>query len=178
MKRNMLKICSVSLLMLFLLSQTSYALNNVASDISIVKTTMKDNQKPNPPVITGPLSGKIRATYNYNFLLTDPDGDSLTTILIEWGGTGYDNTTYICWICSGSGPKPNGTIFVADHSWTTAGNYSIRAKVWDTQNNESDWGTLSVTMPYSYNKPIPHILELLFQRFPHAFPILQHLLGY
>ena len=83
MKRNMLKICSVSLLMLFLLSQTSYALNNVASDTSIVKTTMKDNQKPNPPVITGPLSGKIRAIYNYNFTLTDPDGDGLITILIE-----------------------------------------------------------------------------------------------
>jgi hypothetical protein len=177
MKRKMLKICSVSLLMLVLLSQTSYALNNVASDPSVVKTAM-DNQKPNPPVITGPLSGKIRGIYGYNFTLTDPDGDSLTKILIEWGGTGDDNTTYICWSCSSSGPKPNGTIFVADHSWTTAGNYSIRAKIWDTQNNESDWGTLSVTMPYLYNKPIPHILELLFARFPHAFPILRQLLGY
>jgi hypothetical protein len=178
MKRNMLKICSVSLLMLFLLSQTSYALTNVASDTSIVKTTIKDNQKPNPPVITGPFSGKIREIYGYNFTLTDPDGDSLIKILIEWGGTGDDNTTYICWTCSSSGPKPNGTIFVADHSWATAGNYSIRAKIWDTQNNESDWGTLSVTMPCSYNIPFMQFWMKLFERFPNAFPILRHILGY
>jgi hypothetical protein len=173
----MLKICSVLLLMLFLLSQTSYALNNVASDTSIVKTTMKDNQKPNPPEITGPPSGKINTWYYYNFFLTDPDGDYLKAIQIEWGGLGSDNTTYICWLCEG-GPLPNGTIFQYGHNWGNTGNYTIRAKVWDIQDNESDWGTLTVTMPCSYNKPVPQFLELLFQRFPNGFPILRHLMGY
>ena len=178
MKRNALKICGAVLLMVVLLSQTSYALSNIHNNTSGVETITKDNQKPNPPVITGPTSGKIRGIYSYNFTLTDPDGDDLIQILIEWGGTGNDNTTLICWLCGGGGPKPNGTIFVADHSWTTTGDYTIRAKVWDIQYNESDWGTLAVTMPHSYTTPIPHFFELLFQRFPHAFPILRHLLGY
>ena len=37
---------------------------------------------------------------------------------------------------------------------------------------------LPITMPYSYNKPILQFLDVLFQRFPHAFPILRQLLGY
>jgi hypothetical protein len=37
---------------------------------------------------------------------------------------------------------------------------------------------LPITMPYSFNKPILPFLELLFQRFPHTFPILRQLLGY
>jgi hypothetical protein len=177
MRRNGLKICSIVVMMLFLLTETAYALHTVTSNTPPAKTSMMDNRNPNPPEITGPLSGEINKIYGYNFLLTDPDGDNLTAILIEWGGTGIDNTTYICWTCGG-GFQPNGTIFVADHSWSTAGTYSIRAKVWDTQENESDWGTLSVTMPFSYHNAVPHILELLFQRFPHAFPILRHIIGY
>lgn len=174
MRKNIGKICSVLFLMLILVSETSYALSTVTKNTS---TIMTENQNPNPPEITGPLTGKSKKIYNYNFLLTDPDGDSLTSILIEWGGTGSDNTTYICWTCGGN-PKPNGTIFVASHSWSTPGTYTIRAKVWDTLNNESDWGTLTVTMPYSYNRPIPSIWERLLERFPYAFPILRHLFGY
>ncbi len=174
MRKNRGKIFVVIFLMLIFVSETAYALTTVTKNIS---TKMTDNQNPNPPEITGPLSGKSKTIYNYNFLLTDPDGDSLTEILIEWGGTGVDNTTYICWTCGGS-PKPNGTVFVASHSWSTAGTYTIRAKIWDTLHNESDWGTLTVTMPYSYPGPTPSFWERLFERFPHAFPILRHVTGY
>lgn len=177
MKRTIGKICILSVLILFLVSQTSTALTHYTIDTTTVKTSMQDNQNPNPPVITGPLSGKINKIYSYDFLLTDPDGDSLTKILIEWGYSGIDNITYVCFTCGGS-PKPNGTIFTASHSWTTTGNYIIRAKVWDTQNNESDWGTLSVAMPFSYAKPLPPLVEILFQRYPNAFPILRSLFGY
>ena len=177
MKRNMLKICSISLLLLFLLSGTSPALNNIINNTSIVKASWMDNEKPNPPEITGPTSGKINTRYFYNFLLTDPDGDYLKAIQIEWGGWDSDNTTYICWLCEG-GPLPNGTIFEYGHSWGSTGNFTIRSKVWDIQDNESDWGTLTVTMPYSYNKPVPQFLKLLFQLFPHAFPLLRRLMGY
>jgi|GEM_PF-2842988 len=178
MRRNSGILLSVIFLLMFVFSEATSALAILPSSTIPVKTALNENQKPNPPVITGPLSGKIRTIYGYNFTLTDPDGDSLSKILIEWGGTGEYNTTYICWSCTSSGPKPNGTIFVADHSWTSTGNYSIRAKIWDTQNNESDWGTLSVTMPYIFPRPIPQFLELLFQRFPHAFPFLRQLMGY
>jgi len=162
MKRTIGKIGSIVFLMLIIFSGTSYAL-------------MTENHNPNPPVITGPLNGNSDKIYNYNFLLTDPDGDDLTAISIEWGGTDAGNYTYICWTCSG-GNKPNGSIFVASHSWSSPGTYTIRAKIYDTYNNESDWGTLTVTMPYSFNIPHQSFWERLFERFPNAFPILRHLL--
>ena len=177
MKGRVLKIYSILVLMLFIVSETSYALSTINSSNSIAKGTWMENRNPNPPEITGPTSGEINTIYPYNFLLTDPDGDPLKAIQIEWGGLGSDNTTYICWICDGS-PKPNGTIFEYSHIWKKTGTYTIRAKIWDLQGNESDWGTLSVTMPYSYNILFMTILERFFELFPHAFPILRHLMGY
>jgi hypothetical protein len=174
MKRTLGKIGSILFLMLIVISQTSCALTTVSKNTSMM---MMENHNPNPPVITGQTNGKSGNFYNYNFLLTDPDGDDLTAIRIDWGGTGAGNTTYICWTCSG-GNKPNGTIFVQTHSWSYDGTFTIRAKIYDTSNNESNWGTLTVTMPSTYNIPFPSFWERLFERFPHAFPILRNLIGY
>jgi len=167
MKRTIGKIGSIIFLLVILLSQTTYALTTTP-------TMITDNHNPNPPEIIGPANGKIKRIITYSFTLTDPDGDSLTAIQIEWGGTDSDNSTYICWTCGGA-PKPNGTTIYASHSWSTGGTYTIRAKTWDTFKNESDWGTLTVTMPYSYNIPYQSLWERLFQKFPHAFPVLRHL---
>jgi hypothetical protein len=52
----------------------------------------------------------------------------------------------------------------------------MQAKAKDVYGYESDWGNLTVKMPCSYNKPVPHILEWLFQRFPNAFPLLRQLI--
>lgn len=174
MKRTIGKIGSILFLMLIVLSQASGALSIISTDTS---TMTKENQSPNPPVITGEINGKTGKFYNYNFLLTDPDGDDLTAISIEWGGTGAGNTSYICWTCGG-GNKPNGTIFVQTHSWSYDGTFTIRAKIYDTSNYESDWGTLTVTMPTVSTIPFSSFWENLFERFPNAFPILRHLLGY
>ncbi len=175
MKRTVGKIGSILFLMLIIISQIPCALSTVSTNTS---TTMMENHNPNPPIITGPTNGKTGRFYNYNFLLTDPDGDDLTAISIDWGFSGGGNTTYICWTCGSSGNKPNGTVFVYSHSWPYDGTFTIRAKIYDTSNNESDWGTLTVTMPLTYNTPFPSFWENLFERFPHAFPILRHLLGY
>ena len=136
-----------------------------------------ENTPPNPPEISGPASGKIKKEYNYSFLLTDPDGDSLSKIRIEWGGLGTGNITEICWTCTTEGPKLNGTLFVMQHDWKRSGEYSIRAKVWDIHNLESNWSEpMPITMPYAYH-PVQHFIELLSQRFPIAFPLLRQLTG-
>ena len=89
MRRNGVKIFSTLVLMLFLFrNAASYALTTGTQNTS---TLMTENRNPNPPEITGPPTGKSDKIYNYNFLLTDPDGDSLTAIQIEWGGTGAGN---------------------------------------------------------------------------------------
>jgi hypothetical protein len=131
-------------------------------------TTKTANQPPNPPTITGPSSGKIKVETDYNFTATDPDGDQLS-YFIDWS-----DGTNSSWI----GPYASGEQITRSHSWAKKGTYLLKAKAKDTFGDESDWGQLSVTMPCSYNLPFIHFWEQLFQRFPHAFPILRHLMGY
>jgi subtilisin family serine protease len=126
------------------------------------------NQPPAPPIITGPAKGKIKVPTEYNFTTTDPDGDQVY-YFIDWGD--HTNSSWI-------GPYPSGDIITESHTWTTKGTYAIKAKAKDIYRNESGWGTLSVTMPLSYEPPHFRFFEWLFERFPHAFPILKHLLGY
>ncbi|MCX6664239.1 MAG: PKD domain-containing protein, partial [Euryarchaeota archaeon] len=99
---------------------------------------------------------------------TDIDGDQIY-YLFDWGD-GNDSG----WM----GPYNSGDICKESHIWSTKGNYAVKVKAKDTFGAESPWSDpLPITMPYSYN-PIQLFLELLFQRFPNAFPILRHLLGY
>jgi parallel beta-helix repeat protein len=130
--------------------------------------TIKANQPPNPPTITGPAKGKVGVATDYNFTAIDPDGDEVY-YFIDWG----DNTNS-SWI----GPYSSGDQITKSHTWTKKGTYDIKAKAKDIYGNESDWATLSVKMPYSYNIPFLSFWEKLFERFPHAFPILRQLLGY
>ena len=92
---------------------------------------------PEPPVITGQTKGNVGVSYIYTFTANDQDGDDLY-INIMWGdGTGD------MWI----GPYgSNGTI-TQSHAWAEEGTYTIMAKVVDSHGAESDFGTLSVTMP-------------------------------
>jgi subtilisin family serine protease len=126
------------------------------------------NQPPAPPTITGPAKGKIKVATEYNFTTTDPDGDEVS-YFIDW-----DDGANSSWV----GPYPSGDLIPISHTWSKKGTYTIKAKAKDIYGNESDWGTLSVTMPCSYNIPFQPFWERLFERFPHIFPILRHLLGY
>jgi hypothetical protein len=55
------------------------------------------------------------------------------------------------------------------------GTYEVKVKARDGNGMESDWGILSVTMPYEPQFLFNH---WLFERFPNAFPLLRFLLGY
>ena len=126
------------------------------------------NQPPAPPTITGPAKGKIKVATQYNLTTTDPDGDEIS-YFIDWG----DNTNS-SWI----GPYPSGDLITKSHTWSKKGTYIIKAKAKDINGNEGDWGQLSVTMPLSYEPPHFRFFEWIFEWFPHAFPILRHLMGY
>jgi hypothetical protein len=125
---------------------------------------------PDAPTITGPASGDAKTAYDYKFVTTDYQGDQVL-YYVDWGdGT---NTGWI-------GPFASGAEQTQSHTWAAKGNYTITAQAKDTAGHLSGWGTLTVTMPVSICLPpfFYQLIEKLFQRFPNAFPILQHLLGY
>lgn len=126
------------------------------------------NQPPMTPTISGPTSGNAGQSYEYTFLTTDPDGASIF-YYIDWG-----DSTNSGWI----GPYQSGEHVNVSHTWTTRGTYTIKAKAKDMQNAESGWGTLNIKMPKSHTQmtlSFMHFFEKFFERFPHAFPILQYL---
>jgi PKD repeat protein len=126
------------------------------------------NQPPEIPSINGPAKGKVGVATEYNFTTTDPDRDQVY-YFIDWG-----DTTNSSWV----GPYPSGDLIIESHTWSKKGIYTIKAKAKDIYGNESAWTTLKVSMPLSNNIPTPSFREWLFERFPHAFPILRQLLGH
>jgi len=85
---------------------------------------------PNPPTITGPHYGKTNTTYTFSLgVITNPDEDLLYG-LWEWGDGSPGN-----WL----GPYISGQSIDAIYSWSKPGNYTIRVKLKDTMDVESDW---------------------------------------
>jgi M6 family metalloprotease-like protein len=138
------------------------------SEMSVKITIPREISNPITPTIFGPLTGKTGIEQNYTSRTFDANGDQVYYFW-NWG-----DGTQSEWL----GPYNSGETCISKHMWNTIGKYDIKVKVKDTSGNESDWATLTVTMPYSYNKPIPQFLELLFQRFPTAFPLLRHMMEY
>jgi pyrrolidone-carboxylate peptidase len=134
-----------------------------------IKYLSDSNMPPNTPTITGETNGKTQTSYDYAIQTTDPEQDKVQ-YFIDWG----DNTNS-GWI----GPYTSGQTVSVPHSWDSDGTFNVKVKAKDSlTGKESDWATLTVKMPYLYDKPIQQFLNLLFQRFPNAFPLLRQLIGY
>jgi hypothetical protein len=125
-------------------------------------TTVTDTA-PLAPEIQGSTEGKVGTPIPYSFVFQDPENDNLS-YYINWGDG--ENTSWV-------GPDNIGDL-VVDHIYTKRGTYTITAKTMDVYGLESPAGTLQVKMPVDVSSPLLH---LFFERFPHAFPLLRHLLG-
>jgi len=137
------------------------------STMTFIITTVEVHQ-PGKPTISGTSSGKVGTTYPYVVSAVDPDGSDLS-YYIDWGDGLFTGWT---------GTISSGESLNVSHTWNEEGSYIIKAKAKNIQGIESEWSDpLPVTMPYS-NNPMLQFFELLFQRFPNAFPILRHLLRY
>jgi hypothetical protein len=125
------------------------------------------NNPPNTPTITGEISGAKKTSYDYTIQTTDPE-ENKVEYYIDWDDGTHNITDFY----------KSGEEISISHKWDKKGNYSVKVLAIDECWESSDWATLTVTMSYSYNKPIPQFLELLFQRFPNAFPLQRQLLEY
>lgn len=103
------------------------------------------NDNPNSPTITGPTSGKVGTSYNYDISSIDPDGDNVY-YYVDWG----DNTNS-GWL----GPYSSGEMVTVSHTWSLKGTYTIKAKAKDVHGAESDWATLPVIMPMDQPQSSP-----------------------
>jgi hypothetical protein len=144
--------------------------NHGASDNGSIWSFTTTNDPPNKPNLpSGEKSGKTGEEYTYTSNTSDSNDDKVYYL---WDWADGNNSGWL-------GPYISGVTVSAKHIWETKGNYDIKVKAKDEHGAESNWSDpLPITMPYSYNRPILQFLELLFQRFPHAFPLLRYLMGY
>ena len=133
---------------------------NLYGDPSMIREGISSSA-PIAPHIDGPSSGKAGEEHEYIFVATDLNKNDVS-YYIEWGDETVED-----WI----GPYPSGDEANVNHTWIEQGEYTIKAKAKDTGGLESDWSTLSVSMPR--NKPFT---DRQFLKFLAQYPILYQLL--
>ena len=98
---------------------------------SLMKTGCSLDNPPDPPVILGPATGKKWKMYTFNVTVSDPDGDDLQRIEIDFG----DATSGVIlsdWF--------SGDAIQVFHKWRRTGSYQIKVRVQDAYGAWSDWG--------------------------------------
>jgi len=147
-----------------IVSWDSFGLSSVGP-IWEFTTSTAPNDPPVIPTLTGPSEGKVGETYTYNVTTTDPEENQIY-FYVDWA-----DGTNSGWL----GPYASGHLLTVDHEWSEKGTFTIRAKAKDEHDSESDWATLTVTMPLKFRITTP-FLSWLFEQFPNAFPLLRYLL--
>jgi hypothetical protein len=123
---------------------------------------------PSAVNIEGETDGEVGKEYDYDFSATDPDGDDIAEFTVDWGDGSPEEKIV--------GPFNSGEKADASHTYESGGTFTITAVAKDVNGAVGPPGTLDVTMPrgiISFNSMFLRILE----KFPHAFPLLRHLLG-
>jgi outer membrane protein assembly factor BamB len=117
----------------------------ISSDTSWV-LIQGSNNPPSKPSIFGATEGKTGVEYRYRFTASDPENNDYY-FHIKW-----DNSQIKV-----IGPFKTGEIATQWHTWNETGSHTVKAMAKDEYGAESDWATLTVTMPKMYS---------LFSRFP------------
>jgi len=90
---------------------------------------------PRPPTTpsapSGPTSGYVDSTYSFSASTTDPNGDSVS-YQFDWGDGNL--SSWSSYVSSSSSVS-------MDHSWSSAGTYSVKAKAKDVNGDESAWSS-------------------------------------
>ena len=141
---------------------------SIASDP--LSVSVLNDTPPYAPTIDGPSQVKPKVTYTYTLnAISEFDHD--LTYEIDWDD-GHGS--------AGLGPYHSGQAVNLTHTWTKKGTYVIKARATDTFGMQSDWSILQVVapLPAVYQFSFDAFLQHLFERFPHLFPLLRHLMGY
>ncbi len=128
------------------------ASNTVLDNLSLWNINEGNTPPQKPLKPQGKTEGNHKKTYDYSSSTTDIDGDSIY-YLFDWG-----DGTYSEWI----GPYNSGEIISLNHSWDNQGDYQVRVKAKDN-NDQSEWSDpLVVKMPK--NLIVHRFSTLLYQK--------------
>lgn len=100
-----------------------------------------DNRPPTAPVISGPNSGSAEVEYQYGFVSTDPDNDTVK-YGIDWiAGDGVDLATV--WV-PGSGFVADEIQQFANKTWPNNATYTFKVIAQDSKGASSPWSDYQV----------------------------------
>jgi len=103
-------------------------------------TNFMINEPPNPPVIKGPTSGERWKTYTFDITVSDPDGDDLQMLEVDFGDA-IAGVIIPNW--------HSGDTTQVSHKWKRTGSFQIKARVQDIHGAWSDWGSSEISIPKS-----------------------------
>jgi len=97
--------------------------NEGSTDTDTIEVIIsKPNVPPTKPTIEGISEGAKDTDYNYTFQSTDLDNDTIQ-YLINWGDGEVTETEF----------TPNGTSSMQNHSWMSAGKYTLNVYAFDNE---------------------------------------------
>lgn len=151
---------------------SEYDIGDSWHDWEIIHQIEIPNAPPERPSILGPSGGSPNKVFDYTFVSNDYDGHRVY-YKVDW-----DDGEVTDWI----GPLDSGTLLSLNHSWTEKGTYDIRAKAKDNNNEESKWGTFSVTIQKDKSKQYTNtiflqLLERLLEKILLSIPIFNRLIN-
>ena len=136
------------------------AVDNAGNEFEKTETVQINNiYPPSKPTITGETSGTPGEELTYTFVSNDPGNEIY--YYIEWEEGDSEG-----WL----GPYDSSEEVEKSHVYTTQGSKYIKVKAKNQYDVESDWGTLTVTMPRSVSR------FTFFERLLSQFPILEKIL--
>ena len=137
--------------------------NENSKIVEVVEPTNTAPKQPNPP--SGPDMGWIDTSYEFNFSVTDPEGDDIK-YEIDWGNGTSTLTEYYS----------SGTLVTSYHQWADEGTYDIKVRAQDEHGLWSNWSSekvfniiLAPSPPNQPDMPIGPDLAYVGQSLPFKF---------
>ena len=115
----------------YIITGLTNSFGNGDYDLWLIKVELVDyeNQPPTSPEISGSQFGYVGVEYEYILVSDDFEGDGIF-YLVDWG-----DETFTDWF----GPFASGEDATVNHTWILEGDYNIKAKAKDINDNESNW---------------------------------------
>jgi PKD repeat protein len=123
--------------------------NQFASDVyTTIAHITRGNNPPSPPAISGPTFGHVHVMYEYLFVATDQDNDTIRYI-INWNDEHTDTTTYFT----------SGLQISITHLWETYGFYTLRVYTQDQHNAISAISQMNITIDVQYVGTLGYLID-------------------